>query len=156
MSLKSILLETENAPRRCLLWLIVIACCTALSVWDGGGSDLKTDGPMLRLESRATLRQRFDRDTICSVLAAGDSVRVLGIDRSSFGQKWLVETGRGDIGWLDASDLTGVRQIVTDGADKGDTVSVKAEWSGSYIRYYTYTVGGEGAQAFHRRFHARS
>lgn len=143
MGLRSLLFETENAPRRCLVWLIVIACCTAAVVWDGGRTDLKKDGPVLTLESKAILRQRFDRDTICTALAAGDSVRVLGIDRSSFGQKWLVETGRGDIGWIDASDLTGVRQIVTDGACKGDTVSVEARWVGSFIRHYAFTMDGE-------------
>lgn len=138
MGIKSLLLETENAPRRCLVCLILLACCIAVAVWDGGGSDLKTDGPTLRLDSKATLRQRFDRDTICTTLAAGDSVRVLGIDRSSFGQKWLVRTPKGDIGWIDASDLTGIRQIVTDGKDKGDTVSVKAKWLGSHIHQYVY------------------
>ncbi len=139
MGIRSLLLETENAPRRCLVSLILLACCIAVAVWDGGGSYLKTNGPVICLDGKATLRQRFDRDTICTLLAAGDSVRVLAIDRSSFGQKWLVETPKGDIGWLDASDLRGIRQIVTDGADKGDTVSVKAEWSGSYIYNYIYT-----------------
>lgn len=138
MGLKSLLLETENAPRRCLICMILLACCIAVAVWDGGGSNLKTDGPMISLEGKATLRQRFDTDTICTTLAKGDSLRVLGIDRSSFGQKWLVRTPKGDIGWVDASDLP-MRQIITDGKNKGDTVSVKAVWSGSYIYYYSFT-----------------
>lgn len=139
MGIKSLLLETENAPRRCLISLILIACCIAVAVWDGGGSNLKTEGPVICLSGKATLRQRFDQDTICTTLAAGDSLRVLGIDRSSFGQNWLVETRKGDIGWIDASDLPGISQIVTDGVDKGDTVSVKAKWLGSFIHKYAYT-----------------
>ncbi len=139
MELKNIFLETDNAPRRCLICMILLACCIAMALWDGGGSNLKNDGAIVRLTNKATLRQRFDRDTICTALAAGDSVKVLGINRSSFGQRWLVRTSQGDIGWIDASDLTNIRQIVTDGADKGDTVSIKsAKWSGSFIRHYTY------------------
>ncbi len=139
MGIKSLLLETENAPRRCLISLILLACCIAMAVWDGGGSNLKTDGPVICLTDKATMRQRFDRDTISTTLAKGDSVRILGIDRSSFGQKWLVETHKGDIGWVDASDLPVIRQIVTDGNDKGDTVSVTAIWLGAYIHKYAYT-----------------
>lgn len=143
MGLKSLLLETENAPRRCLVYMILFACCIAFAVWDGGSSNLKTDGPVICLDGKATLRQRFDQDTICTTLSKGDSLRVLGIDCSSFGQKWLVRTPKGDIGWVDASDLP-VRQIVKEGAYKGDTVSVKAVWSGSHIYYYTFTTpGGE-------------
>ena len=118
---------------------ILLACCIAVAIWDGGGSNLKTDGPIICLERKATLGQPFDLDTICTTLAAGDSVRVLGVDRSSFGQKWLVETHKGDIGWIDASDLSGISQIVTDDADKGDTVSVKAKWLGSFIHRYIYS-----------------
>lgn len=138
MGIKSLLLETKNAPRRCLVCMILLACCIALAVWVGGGTDLKTDGPVICLDGKATLRQRFDSYTICTTLAKGDSLRVLGIDRSSFGQRWLVMTPKGDIGWVDASDLP-VRQIITDGKNKGDTVSVRAVWSESYIYYYAYT-----------------
>lgn len=145
MGLKSFLLETENAPRRCLICMILIVCCIAAALWDGGGSNLKTDGPVVCLTGNATLRQRFDRDTVCTTIAKGDSLLVLGIDRSSFGQKWLVETPKGDIGWVDASDLSGIRQIVTDGADKGDIVSVQAKWSGSYISDYIY-INKEGKE----------
>lgn len=145
MGLKSFLLETDNPPRRCFVLLLVILCMTALALWDGGGSNLKTDGPIITLENKAILRQRFDQDTISTALAAGDSVRVLAIDRSSYGQSWLVKTGKGDIGWIDAADLTGIRQIVTDGVNKGDTVSIKALWSTNrrYVDYYMYTEDGE-------------
>ncbi len=139
MGIRSLLLETENAPRRCLVSLILFACGIAVALWDGGGSNLKTDGPVICLDNKAILRHRFDRDTICTTLAKGDSLRVLGIDRSSFGQGWLVETPKGDIGWVDASDLSNISQIVKDGSDKGDTVSVKAEWLGAFIHRYVYT-----------------
>lgn len=138
MGLKSFLIETENAPRRCLISLILLLCCVAVAVWDGGDSYLKNDGQVIYLKDKAVLRQRFDSDTICKTLAIGDSLKVLGIDRSSFGQKWLVETSKREIGWVDASDLSCIRQIVTDGLDKGDTVSVKAEWLGSHIHRYVY------------------
>lgn len=145
MSLKSILLGTRNAPRRCLVWLIIITAFVAFIALDGMKYDLKTDGPMLALDGGAVMRQRFDQDTINTRLAAGDSVKVLGIDRSSSGQKWLVETRRGDIGWIDASDLSGVRQIIVDGSDKGDTVSVKAKWLDAMIYRYVYK-NGEGEE----------
>lgn len=145
MGIKSFLLETDNAPRRCFVLMIVILSLTALSLWDGGSSNLKTDGPIIRLESKAILRQSFDNDTIFTTIAPGDSVRVLAIDRSSSGQNWLVSTSNGDIGWIDAADFTGIRQIVTKGANKGDTVSIKAVWSstGKYIEYYSFSKNDE-------------
>lgn len=154
MGLKSLLLETDNAPRRCFVLMIVIVCLTALALWDGGSSNLKTDGPIITLENKATLRQHFDKDTITSTLAAGDSVRVLAIDRSSGGQKWLVETKKGNIGWIDAADLTNIRQIITDGSFKGDTVSVKAVWAttGKYIEYYSFIKDGEEKKLATKKF----
>lgn len=145
MGLKSFLLETANSPRRCFVLMTVILCLTALSLWDGGSSNLKTDGPIIRLDSKAILRQRFDEDPITTTISPGDSVRVLAIDRSSSGQNWLVKTSNGDIGWIDAAEITGIRQIVTDGANKGDTVSIKAVWSstGKYVEYYSFTKNGE-------------
>ena len=138
--LKDFLLETSNAPRRCLIYLILLSCCIGFAVWDGGGCDLKADGPKICLSKKTTLRQRFDSDTICTTLAARDSVKVLGIDKSSFGQLWLVETQKGDIGWIEAGDLPHIRQIVTDGQDKGDTVTiVRTVWLGSHIHKYAYT-----------------
>ncbi len=137
--LKDLLLETSNSPRRCLIYLIFLSCCIGFAVWDGGGSDLKNDGPKICLTKRAVMRQKFDRDTLLTNLAAGDSLKVLGIDISSFGQLWLVETAKGDIGWVDAGDLPQIRQVVTDGRDKGDTVTVSAVWLGSSIHQYSYT-----------------
>ena len=96
MGLHSFLLETENAPRRCLVLLITILCLSGLAIWDGGGPNLKTDGPMVAVEGKAVLKQCFDKDTISTTLSDGDSVRVLAIDLSSFGQRWLC-------GWRAAS-----------------------------------------------------
>lgn len=146
MSFLSSISDPENSRQRCLTLLIIIMCATLLALWDGGGKNLKTDGPVIRLESKAILRQPFARDTISTTLAAGDSVRVLGIKRSSFGQIWLVETSRGDIGWIDAADLSGIRQIVTDGPAKGDTVSIKAKLEStkaSYAKAYIYVQDGQ-------------
>lgn len=145
MSLKSLLMETSDAPRACGAWLLLIAAALIAFVWDACYYNLKTDGPVLTLESNAVLRQRFDRDTICTDIHAGDSVRVLGIERTSFGQKWLVRTSGGDIGLIDGSDLTGIRQIVTDGPNKGDTVAIRAHWLGSSIYRYYYT-GRDGEE----------
>lgn len=138
-------METSNAPRKCFIWLVVFVVALVFVTWDGTKYNLRTDGPIIALESKATMRQRFDKDTINTILQKGDSVQVYGIDRSSFGQKWLVRTSNGNLGWIDASDVTGIKQIVTDGSNKGDTVSVKAEWFTSYIRYYTY-VDREGTE----------
>lgn len=70
------------------------------------------------------MTQRFDKDTIKQVLPAGDSVRILAIDRSSFGQKWLVQTPKGERGWIDAAQLPQIRQVVTKGKFEGDTVAI--------------------------------
>ena len=140
MGLRSFLLETENAPRRCLVLIIIILCLTGYAIWDGGGPNLKPDGPMVTVEGKAVLKQCFDKDTIATTINDGDSVRVLAINLSSFGQRWLVKTQTGDIGWIDASDFKGIRQIVTDGPDKGDTVSIKPIWLGNYIHEYSYTA----------------
>lgn len=132
-------MNISNAPRACFLWLCVLVAIVIFTIWEGNQYDIKSDGPVISLESPATLRQRFDNDTITSKLPKGDSVQVIGINRSAYGQQWLVRTRQGNVGWIDASDLTGIRQIVTDGSDKGDTVAVKAHWHGSYIYDYVYT-----------------
>ena len=56
MSLKSLLMETSDAPRACGVWLLLIAAALVAFVWDACFYNLKTDGPMLTLESNAVLR----------------------------------------------------------------------------------------------------
>jgi hypothetical protein len=119
--------------------MIFVLCSITLIIFTGIDYNLQSDGPELTLENRAILRQKFNNDTISTPLKVGEKVKVLGIERSSYGQKWLVKTQRGDIGWVDASDLSFIKQIITDGKDKGDTVTIKAEWSGHLIHKYTYT-----------------
>ncbi|MBO7227152.1 MAG: hypothetical protein J6V33_06185, partial [Bacteroidales bacterium] len=110
--------------------MIFVLCSITLIIFTGIDYNLQSDGPELTLENRAILRQKFNNDTISTPLKVGEKVKVLGIERSSYGQKWLVKTQRGDIGWIDASDLSFIKQIITDGKDKGDTVTIKAKWSG--------------------------
>jgi len=132
-------MNVSNAPRSCLIGLCFLLAVAAYTLWDGSRCDLRTDGPLIELDINASMRQRFDNDTITTKLHRGDSVQVIGIDKSSFGQKWLVKTVQGNLGWIDASDLPCIKQIVTDGANKGDTVTVKAKWLGSHIYSYVYT-----------------
>ena len=139
MSFKTFLLVTKNSPKRCFLYMIFVLCSITLIIFTGIDYNLQSDGPELTLENRAILRQKFNNDTISTPLKVGEKVKVLGIERSSYGQKWLVKTQRGDIGWVDASDLSFIKQIITDGKDKGDTVTIKAKWSGHLIHKYTYT-----------------
>ena len=139
MGLKSLLLQTSNPPRRCLIAIILALISWGIIIWYGSSYELKKDGPILCLEQKAYLRQEFAKDTITTTLQAGDSIRVIAIQQSSYGQEWLVETQSGNVGWVDASDMPNIKQVVTDGNDAGDTVSIKAVWSGSFIYEYSYT-----------------
>lgn len=145
MGLRSFLFEAANPARRCLIFFILILVAALVGLWDGANSDLKKDGPTISLENKAILRQEFSDDTLCTTLRAGDSVKLLAIKRSSYGQEWLVETVRGDVGWIDAADLTHIRQVLVDGPDEGDTVNIKADLSSGYISNYTY-VNSDGEE----------
>ena len=145
MGLRSFLFEAANPARRCLIFFILILVAAVVGLWDGANSDLKKDGPTISLENKAILRQEFSDDTLCTTLRAGDSVKLLAIKRSSYGQEWLVETVRGDVGWIDAADLTHIRQVLVDGPDEGDTVNIKADLSSGYISNYTY-VNSDGEE----------
>lgn len=135
MSIRSIFFETSNSPRACLGWIIVIAVASVCILLDSASCNLKTDGPSIQLTQQAVMTQRFDKDTIKQVLPAGDSVRILAIDRSSFGQKWLVQTPKGERGWIDAAQLPQIRQVVTKGKFEGDTVAICGTGSGATSKY---------------------
>lgn len=138
MGLRSFLFETSNPPRRCLIFLLVSLAAVVVGIWDGFFYDLKMDGPTICLENKAILRQEFNEDTLCTTLRAGENVKLLAIEKSSYGQEWLVETNKGNVGWIDAADLTQIRQILMDGKDEGDTVNIRPKWSGNYIYEYIY------------------
>ena len=139
MGLKSLLLQTSNPPRRCLISIILALLSWGGIIWYGSSYELKKDGPVLCLEQNAYLRQEFNNDTLTTMLQAGDSVRVIAIGQSSYGQGWLVETRRGDVGWIDASDMPNIKQVLIEGDDVGDTVRIqKAVWTGSLIYEYSY------------------
>ena len=143
MSIRSIFFETSNSPRACLGWIIVIALAIGCIFWDSASYRLKTDGPMIKLDQQAVMTQRFDKDTLKQTLPAGDSIRVLGIDRSSFGQKWLVQTDNGERGWVDAAQLPQIRQVVTKGKFEGDTVTICGTGSGATSKYVFRNNAGE-------------
>lgn len=140
MGLKSFLFETSNSPRRCFIYVMIILGIHIFELWSSSSCTLETDGPVIRLENRAVLFQMFDDDTIKTSLRAGDEVKVLAIQSSSFGQKWHVETASGEIGSIDAVYLTQIKQVITDGHDKGDTVSIRTGDS-DYYYYYTNSEG---------------
>ena len=143
MSIRSIFFETSNSPRACLGWIIVIALAIGCIFWDSASYRLKTDGPMIKLDQQAVMTQRFDKDTLKQTLPAGDSIRILGIDRSSFGQKWLVQTDNGERGWVDAAQLPQIRQVVTKGKFEGDTVTICGTGSGAISKYVFRNSAGE-------------
>ncbi len=143
MSIRSIFFETSNSPRACLGWIIVIAVASVCILLDSASCNLKTDGPSIQLTQQAVMTQRFDKDTIKQVLPAGDSVRILAIDRSSFGQKWLVQTPKGERGWIDAAQLPQIRQVVTKGKFEGDTVAICGTGSGATSKYVFKNKAGE-------------
>ena len=141
MGLKKLLLRTENPSRRCFIYLLLTVAASAVAIWDGARYDLKTDGPEICLENQAVLRKVFGEDTLTTMLNAGDSLKLLAIKKSSYGQNWLVRTRQGEVGWVDAADLGHIRQVLTDGRDKGDTVTIRADWSQGYVSDYIYTNG---------------
>lgn len=143
MSIKSIFFETSNSPRACLGWILVIVAVLSFLLWDSSSYNLKTDGRVIELQNKAVLFQRFENDTLKQILSPTDSVKLLAIDRSSFGQKWLVETSKGNIGWIDAADLKDIKQIVTAGTHKGDTVSITGKGKGATHIYTYLDVNGE-------------
>lgn len=143
MSIRSIFFETSNSPRACLKWIIVIVAALVFVLLSSTSYNLKTDGPTIQLTRQAVMTQRFDKDTIKQVLPAGDSIRVLAIDRSSFGQKWLVQSSKGERGWIDAAQLPQIRQVVTKGKFEGDTVTICGTGSGATSKYVFKNSAGE-------------
>ena len=143
MSIRSIFFETSNSPRACLKWIIVIVAALVFVLLSSTSYNLKSDGPTIQLTRQAVMTQRFDKDTIKQVLPAGDSIRVLAIDRSSFGQKWLVQSSKGERGWIDAAQLPQIRQVVTKGKFEGDTVTICGTGSGATSKYVFKNSAGE-------------
>lgn len=101
-------------------------------------------GPTLVLEQAERLPVVLDGDTTFVSLAKGDSVRILGFRRLTYGQSVLVQTPAGDRGMMDASQLP-LRQIVVEGEHKGDTlVNLRPEYLGLHVhKYDATTAGGE-------------
>ncbi len=133
-------MKPRNARRACFVWALLSMLTLGISIWDGSDYDIRTDGPLLGVPAKTTLRGQFGQDTLFTALCRGDSVRLIGIDRSPSGQHFLVQTARNEIGWIDAADFSNIRQIVTDGQDRGDTVSVKAVRLSRVVCRYKYTA----------------
>ena len=150
MGLKSFLFETSNAPRRCFIYVLIILGIHMLELWSSSSCTLETDGPVITLENRAVMVQRFDEDTIRTTLPSGSEVKVLAIQSSWVGQEWYVETESGEIGKIDAVYLTQIKQVITDGRDQGDTVSIRAGKSDRY--YYYINSKGKESESVKDRF----
>lgn len=140
------LFETADSTRACFVWGVVSVVALCVNVWQGMDYDLKKEGLELTLEKSLTLGMHFGDDSLGVKVAKGERVEVLSVERTSFGQKWRLKTARGNVGEVDASCIPQVRQIVTDGASKGDTVSVRPDWHGDYVYNYFYQ-GKDGAES---------
>lgn len=81
------------------------------------------NGPEVVLEKPQMLEMAFGTDTLDLSLKSGDTIKILGIDRTTYRQTYLVETTDGDRGWLDTYSLP-LAQIMVDGNENGDTVSI--------------------------------
>lgn len=135
---------SDNPTRNCLALACIIVAAIVIDqlLID---SRFRTDGPVLELTSPQTLTVRAATDTIDIALRRGDSVRVLGLERLSYSQRYLVETDGGERGWMDASQLP-VRQILNSGIMEGDTVTItgasRSRLNGAVQAYYYDTPEG--------------
>lgn len=135
---------SDNPTRNCLaLACLIVAAIIIDQLFID--THFRTDGPVLELTSPQTLTVRAATDTVDIALRRGDSVRILGIERLSRSQRYLVETAGGERGWMDASQLP-VRQILNSGAMEGDTVTLtgasRSRLNGTVERYYFDTPAG--------------
>ena len=113
-------LHPDKASRLCMvLFLIVLAALVAdVCTTD---NQARTDGPVVAITAAEKMPVILNGDTSYVSLTKGDSVRILGFYRLTMSQRILVETQRGDRGYLQPSQLQ-LKQYVYDGKYKGDTL----------------------------------
>lgn len=113
-------LHPDKASRLCMvLFLIVFAAIVAdVCTTD---NQARTDGPMVAITAPQQMPVILNGDTSYVSLAKGDSVRILGFYRLTNSQRILVETSRGDRGYLQPSQLQ-LKQYVYKGKYEGDTL----------------------------------
>lgn len=113
-------LHPDKASRLCMvLFLIVFAAIVAdVCTTD---NQARTDGPMVAITAPQQMPVILNGDTSYVSLAKGDSVRILGFYRLTNSQRILVETSRGDRGYLQPSQLP-IKQYVYEGKYEGDTL----------------------------------
>lgn len=135
---------SDNPTRNCLALACIIVAAIVIDQFLIS-TRFRADGPVLELSAPQTLTVRAATDTIDIALRRGDSVRILGLERLSRSQRYLVETAGGERGWMDASQLP-VRQILNSGAMEDDTVTItgasRSRLNGAVQAYYYNTPEG--------------
>ncbi len=121
-----------------LLSLIAEVCSTS--------NQAKSDGPVIKLTAQQKMPVEIGHDTTLRTIAKGDSIRIIGFKRLTYEQKILIETSRGDRGYLQPSQLP-LEYLVVGGKHKGDTlVSMRPKYLGdashSVHKYEAKTSSG--------------
>lgn len=107
-----------------VLFLISLACFLTELFTNPQKFDLS--GPVVVLDKPQTLSMAFGNDTVKVRLNRGDSLKILGMERFTYEQKFLVETSNGNRGWMDTYFLP-VRQILIKGENAGDTITLTSQ-----------------------------
>lgn len=118
----------------------ILMCVTALSIIADrlmSNSRLRDDNPVVVLERPQKMLMKFGDDSTFVALNRGDSLKIKGLQRYSSNQAYLVETPAGDRGWLQADQLP-IPVIISDGAHKGDTITLTGQ---KYIGANRYVHG---------------
>lgn len=87
---------------------------------------LSQNGPVIVLDKPQTLNVEVGNDTLKVRLNRGDSLRILGVERFTYTQRFLVETSNGNRGWMDTYTLP-VKQTLVNGKNAGDTVTIASQ-----------------------------
>lgn len=108
---------------------------------------LREDGPTFILDKSQKMIVTLGNDSLYVSLSKGDSIRILGLRRYTAQQQFLVQTARGDRGWLQCDKLP-VPEVLFKGPHKGDTIRLTGEIfidKGTYVRGY-YAVLPDGSK----------
>lgn len=106
--------------------LFFISLAIFLTEFFSNSQRFESNAPVVILDKPQTLSMNFGNDTLKVRLHRGDSLKILGIDRTTYSQRFLVETQTGNRGWMDTYYLP-VKQILVKGNNIGDTITITSQ-----------------------------